>query len=49
MISLKTLNKPRMILFSLLALLSIYVLVVQELLYLIGFGVADLARYKSMS
>ncbi len=48
MIALKTLNKPRVMLFTILALLSIYVLVVQELLYLLG-GQADFARYKSMS
>jgi hypothetical protein len=49
MISLKTLNKPRMILFSIFAVLAIYVLVLQELVYLMGAGVAELARYKSMS
>lgn len=49
MISLNTLNKPRVFLFSVLALLSLYVLVVQEVLYLSGAGVVDLARYKSMS
>ncbi len=49
MISLKTLNKPRILLFSILAILSLYVLVVQELLFLIGAGAVDLARYKSMS
>lgn len=49
MISLKALNRPRVFLFSILAIFSLYVLVVQELLFLIGAGAADLARYKSMS
>ncbi|MDN3657018.1 DUF2306 domain-containing protein [Ferruginibacter paludis] len=49
MISLTTLNKPRVFLFSILALLSLYVLVVQEVLYLWSAGASDLARYKSMS
>ena len=49
MISLKALNRPRVFLFSIFAILSLYVLVVQEFLFLIGAGAADLARYKSMS
>ena len=49
MISLKALNRPRVLLFSILAILSLYVLVEQELLFLIGAGAAHLARYKSMS
>jgi hypothetical protein len=49
MINLKTLDRPRVILFSLLALLSLYVLVVQELLFFLGAEAADLVRYKSMS
>jgi uncharacterized membrane protein len=48
MINLNVLNKPRVFLFSILALLSIYVFVVKELLYL-STAPADLARYKSMS
>jgi uncharacterized membrane protein len=48
MIHLNVLNKPRVFLFSILALLSIYVFVVKELLYL-STAPVDLARYKSMS
>lgn len=48
MTNLKTLNRPRVILFSILALLAIYVLVVQEFLYLSG-AQADLTRYKSQA
>lgn len=48
MINLNVLSKPRVFLFSILALLSIYVFVVKELLYL-STAPADLARYKSMS
>jgi hypothetical protein len=48
MIHLNVLNKPRVFLFSILALLSIYVFVVKELLYL-STAPADLSRYKSMS
>lgn len=36
MISLKALNRPRVFLFSILAILSLYVLVVQKPLFLIG-------------
>ncbi|MDB5277985.1 MAG: hypothetical protein JWR61_2940 [Ferruginibacter sp.] len=49
MLQLTTLNKPRVFLFSILAILSLYVLVVQEVLYLWSAGAAELARYKSMS
>lgn len=48
MINLKTLHTPRVILFSILALLSIYVLGVQEFLYFLG-AEADFARYKAQS
>lgn len=48
MINLKTLNRPRVILFSILAILSMYVLVIQELLQLLN-AQADLERYKSIS
>jgi uncharacterized membrane protein len=49
MTNLKTLNRPRVILFSILALLAIYVLVVQEFIYLLGAQTAELTRYKSQA
>jgi hypothetical protein len=49
MTNLKTLNPPRVILFSILALLAIYVLVVQEFIYLLSAQTAELTRYKSQA
>jgi uncharacterized membrane protein len=48
MLPLKKLNTSRVILFSILALLSLYVLVVQELLALMD-SAQDLQRYKAMA
>jgi uncharacterized membrane protein len=48
MIRLGTLNKPRVLLFSILALLAMYVFVVKEFLYL-NEHAEGLSRYKSMS